>query len=138
MYPSKALRFPNPIEIQYSKRGMRPSLSVSGLSIPSANSFSWMKAGMSPSSEPFTLMERQRNQRRWAAKPAHQARSWGSCTAYLCLILMLLKLVNPFFKATHHIGQVNFNQVCGDHFRNKQGELNIEIIFRKGFTRLWT
>ena len=37
---------------------------------------------MSPSSEPFTLMERQRNQRRWAAKPAHQARGWGSCTAY--------------------------------------------------------
>ena len=50
---------------------------VSGLSIPSAKSFSWMKAGMSPSSEPFTLMERQRNQRRWAAKPAHQARGWG-------------------------------------------------------------
>ena len=37
---------------------------------------------MNPSSEPFTLMERQRNQRRWAAKPAHQARGWGSCTAY--------------------------------------------------------
>ena len=55
---------------------------VSGLSIPSAKSFSGMKAGMSPSSEPFTLMERQRNQRRWAAKPAHQARGWGSCTAY--------------------------------------------------------
>ena len=45
--------------------------------------FSWMKAGMNPSSEPFTLMERQRNQRRWAAKPAHQARGWGSCTAYV-------------------------------------------------------
>ena len=58
-------------------------LLVSGLSIPSAKSFSWMKAGMSSSSEPFTLMERQRNQRRWAAKPAHQARGWGSCTAYL-------------------------------------------------------
>ena len=54
-----------------------------GRAYSSANSFSWMKAGMSPSSEPFTLMERQRKKRRWAAKPAHQARSWGSCTAYV-------------------------------------------------------
>ena len=49
---------------------------------------SWMKAGMSPSSEPFTLMERQRKKRRWAAKPAHQARGWGSCTAYVLCVNM--------------------------------------------------
>ena len=67
------VKTPDPVELLWN---------VSGLSIPSAKSFSWMKAGMSPSSEPFTLMERQRNQRRWAAKPAHQARGWGSCTAY--------------------------------------------------------
>ena len=47
---------------------------------------------MSPSSEPFTLMERQRNQRRWAAKPAHQARGWGSCTAYHETTLALASL----------------------------------------------
>ena len=53
---------------------------------------SWMKAGMSPSSEPFTLMERQRNQRRWAAKPAHQA--WGS-HAPLILLPLLIPLPLP-------------------------------------------
>ena len=79
----------NIISVSYSKKDDDKGrhhiycLRVSGLSIPSVNSFSWMKAGMSPSSEPFTLMERQRKKRRWAAKPAHQARSWGSCTAYV-------------------------------------------------------
>ena len=100
---------------------------VSGLSIPSAKSFSWMKAGMSPSSEPFTLMERQRNQRRWAAKPAHQARGWGSCTAYVQTLSATVG--GSIYAMDGNWGSVEQPAILSNYFETAENSLSKKIHF---------
>ena len=69
-----------------SKKAFRPKTTQSDRKrfiYPIRKVLSWMKAGMSPSSEPFTLMERQRNQRNEDGRRSPPIRLGGGAHAPL-------------------------------------------------------